>query len=168
MKKLFLLLFTFLTLSLYSQEHIRVGLFQDGKLLVSDDVHNNSAPTIDLTLSFDLQGKQFEWYYFSVRPQIEYANLWSGELYRYSVIPMWNVNKLNINKLEIGVGVGYGIIHKNGGASSSYSFVGELTYPFADDWRFGIRNEWVRRSELQTPVLRYNLSFGITYEFNKN
>lgn len=164
MKKIFLLLLTLFSLSIYSQEHKRAGVFQDGKLLVSDDEHNNTAPTLDLTLSFDLQGKQFEYYYFSIRSQIQYADLWSGALYRYSVIPMWNFNKMIINELEVGVGVGFGMIHKNGGSSSSYSFVGEITYPLAEDWRFGIRNEWVRRSELETPVLRYNLSFGVLYE----
>ena len=121
-----------------------------------------------LTLSFDLQGRQFPTYYFSIRPQFEFADLSSGGLYRYSVIPMWNFNQLTINELEIGVGVGYSMIHKKGTATSSYSFVGEFTYPFAEGWRFGLRNEWVRRTELETPVLRYNLSFGITYEFNKD
>jgi hypothetical protein len=167
MKKILLLLFALFTISTYSQEHIRIGLFQDGKLLVSDDDHNNTAPTLDLTLSVDLQGKQFNYYYFSIRSQIEYADLWSGELYRYSVVPMWNFNKLIIDKMEIGVGAGYSMISRDGFAWNSYSLVGEITYPISDNWKFGMRNEWVRRRDLQTPVLRYNLSFGIFYQFNK-
>ena len=168
MKKLFILLFTLFTLSVFSQEKIRVGLFQDGSLLVSDDTHGNTAPTIDMILSIDLQGKQFSSYYFSIRPQFEFADLYSGKFYRYSVISMWNFNTLDVDGVEFGIGTGIGMIHKNGGASMSYSFVAELAYPFAEDWRVGLRNEWVHRSELETKPLRYNLSFGVTFEFNKN
>lgn len=165
MKKLYLLLFTLFTLTLYSQENIRVGLFQDGSLLVSDDTHGNTSPTIDMMLSFDLQGKQFSSYYFSMRTQMEFADLYSGKFYRYSVIPMWNFNGLDVDGVEVGIGGGIGMIHKNGGASMSYSIVAELSYPFAEDWRVGLRNEWVHRSELETKPLRYNLSFGVTFEF---
>ena len=144
-----------------SQEKIQFGTYQDIKLgFGQDEEHGNVSPTLDLLLNVSLEGKQFKYYYFSIVPFFEMANLHSGDFKRYGVSLMWNFNRLLIERLEIGIGTGFGVIHRPE-SYASYSFTADLSCLIAKGISLGLKNEWVRRSELKTPKLAYNLSIGI-------
>ena len=160
MKKLTLLLLL-CTFFVNSQERITIGLFQDAKLLVSDDNHGNIAPTTDITVYVSLEGQQFENYYFSMQPFYEQADLLGGHFKRYGVNSVWNLNNLVLNKLEIGLGTGIGLINRPGISVASYQFVGEISYPITKWLKLASRYEYVRRSDLDSPEFRHNVSAGI-------
>lgn len=161
------LLILLLALNLNAQDGISIGVFHDVKLgLGLDKEHGNDKSTLDLLLNVSLEGKQFKYYYFSVVPFFEMANLHGGDYKRYGVNLMWNFNKLIVDRLEIGVGAGFGVIHRPE-SYASYSFTADLSYPITKWLSTTLKNEWVRRSELITPKLGYNLSLGIKLKLIK-
>lgn len=164
MRTLFILLFS---LSLNAQDGISVGMFQDIKLgLGMDKEHSNDKPTLDLLLNVSLEGKQMTYYYFSVVPFFEMANLHGGDYKRYGVNLVWNFNRLIVEGLEIGVGAGIGVIHRPE-SYASYSFTADLSLPILKTVSVALKNEFVRRSELKTPKTGYNLSLGIKVKLVK-
>lgn len=155
------LIILLLALNLNAQDGISVGVFHDIKLgLGMDEEHGNDKPTLDLLLNVSLEGKQFQYYYFSVVPFFEIAQLEGGDFKRYGVSLMWNFNELILDGLEIGIGTGFGVIHRPE-SYASYSFTADLSYTITKGISLALKNEWVRRSELKTPKLGYNLMFGI-------
>ena len=164
MRTLFILLFA---LSLNAQDGISVGAFHDIKLgLAMDKEHGNDNPTLDLLLNVSLEGKQFSYYYFSAEPFFEIADLHGGDYKRYGVSLMWNFNRLIVEGLEIGVGAGFGVIHRPE-SYASYSFTADLRHPISKTVSVALKNEFVRRSELKTPKTGYNLSLGIKVKLVK-
>lgn len=162
-KKYLIITSIFLTLSATSQDKISFSVLQDVKLgLGMDKEHGNFGYTPDIIINANLEGKQFEWYYFSMQVQYEHAELSSGYFKRYSVHGMWNFNQLIIPKLEIGVGVGLGIINrKTAEGLGSYSGTIDVSYPITKKLSVIIKNEYVRRPLINS--FRYNLSGGLKY-----
>jgi hypothetical protein len=166
MKKIFLISIMLFGLNINAQERLSFSVLQDVKLgLGLDKKHLNDKPTLDLIANFTMEGKQFEWYYFSIQMQYEHAFLYSGYFSRYSINGIWNFNRLFIDKLEIGAGIGLGMInrHQNEG-NGSYSGTIEISYPITKRLFIVNKNEWVRRTDLQTPKLGYNSSLGIKFK----
>lgn len=156
MRTLFILL---LALNLNAQDGISLGVFQDIKLgLGMDKEHGNDRPTLDKIFNISLEGKQLKYYYFSVVPFFEVAALHGGDYKRYGVSLMWNFNQFRW--FEIGVGAGFGVIHRPE-SYASYSFTADLSHSISKSVSIALKNEFVRRSELEVPKLGYNLSFGI-------
>ena len=147
-----------------AQEQISFSVLQDAKLLVSGDKRGNSAGTTDLIFNMNWEGKQFEYYYFSIQTQYEHANLNGGYFKRYSAHGVWTFNSLVLPKLEIGFGAGLGMIHRHGSGTPSYSGTIDISYPITKKLYATIKNEWVHRSDLNTPQLRYNLAVGLKYK----
>lgn len=150
---------------LTAQDKITISLLQDAKLgLGLDKKHKNTSPTLDILINVNLEGMQFEHYYFCMQMQYEYANLYDGYYSRYGVNAIWFFNQLIIPKLKIGAGAGLHMInrHKNEG-NGSYSFTFEFHYPIVKNLFIVNKNEFVRRSDLFTPKLGYNLSIGLNY-----
>lgn len=149
-----------------AQERIGFTALHDVKLgLGMDKQHNNSKSVLNVILAVDLEGKQFEWYYLSIQPFYEYANLQESNYHRYGVNAKWNFNRLVIDKLTVSPGLGIGMIFREGnGGSGSYQFLIDLSYPITKDLSFIGRNEWVRRTDLLTPKLGYNVSVGLNYK----
>lgn len=158
-----LIIFALFTLGLPAQDGISVALLQDVKLgLGMDKAHGNTSPTLDVLASLTLEGKQFTYHYFSVQAQYEHANLSSGYFSRYSVNALWNYNQLILENLEFAYGFGLGMINrKHQEGLGSYSGTIELSYKIAKRWGVVLKNEWVRRPDLQTPKTAYNLSLGL-------
>lgn len=166
MKKLIPLIF-FISITLNSQNAISFSLLQDVKLgLGMDAEHGNNGFTQDLIFNMNWEGKQFEYYYFSVQTQYEHAELSSGYFKRYSAHGIWNFNKLIVDKLEIGLGVGLGMVHRNNtGGLGSYSFTADISYPIVKNLSAIFKNEYVYRPLLKG--MKYNLSLGIKYTIPK-
>ncbi|MCP4984923.1 MAG: hypothetical protein GY928_02305 [Colwellia sp.] len=164
MKKLIIIIL--FTVTTQSQNGISFSVLQDVKLgLGMDKKHLNNNPTLDLLLNVNLEGKQYEYYFFAIQMQYEHAELHSGYLKRYSVHGMWNLNPLILPKLQIGFGFGLGMINREGQyGNGSYSGTIELSYPILKNLSVISKNEWVRRSDLETPKTGYNLSVGLRYK----
>ena len=149
-----------------AQEGISFAVLQDVKLgLGLDKEHGNTEPTLDIIINMNWEGKQYEYYYFAVQTQFEKANLCDGDYLRYSVHGIWSFNTLIVPKLSLGFGVGLGIIHRPlSGGLVSYSGSLDISYPIFKKVSVIAKNEWVRRPDLITPKLGYNLSLGINYK----
>jgi hypothetical protein len=147
-----------------AQDQISFSVLQDAKFLISGDDIGNKAGTVDLIFNMNWEGKQFEYYYFSIQTQYETANLNGGSFKRYSAHGVWTLNALLLPELEIGFGAGIGMIHRETASTYSYSGTIDLSYPITKKIFFTLKNEWVRRSDLNTPELRYNLAAGLKYK----
>jgi len=165
MKKL-LILISLIFFDLHAQNGISFSVLHDGKLgLGLDEKHKNDGPTLDLIVNMNWEGKQFQQYYFAIQTQFETANLYDGHFKRYSVHGIWNFNRLVVDRLNVGIGVGIGAIHRdNSDGLGNYSFTLEASYPIFKNFSAIIKNEWVRRPDLATPKLGYNLGFGFTFK----
>ena len=171
MKKLLLIVLSLISLNLYSQSTsdgyswtngMSFGIYQDGKLAILKDNYGNTPFTTDLIFTVNLEGKQFSTYYFSIQPFYEHANLSGGYLRRYGVNALWNFNRLVIDKLELNIGGGIGMLHRPTGGTYSYGFIGEVRYPILKRLKAGARYELVRRGDVE--IFRSNLSFGLIFK----
>jgi len=162
MKKLLLILL-FTTIAT-AQEKISLGVYQDAKLTFYRDNHGNEPFTADIVITANLEGKQFKHYYFSLQPFYEYADLHGGKLHRYGINTNWNLNQLIITNTTITAGIGLGLIHRFSMGFPSYQANLELKHKIAQWLELAIRTELVRRSELEDPQFKPNLSYGIIIE----
>ena len=165
MKKLIIITVLF-TSSVFAQQGISFALLHDVKLgLGLDKEHKNDKYTTDLIFNMNWETRQYEYYYFTLQSQYEHANLYSGYLRRYSVHGIWNFNKLIVPKLNIGIGIGVGALHReNYGGMLNYSGTMDISYPMFKNVAIIAKNEWVKRPELPNKKIGYNLSFGIKYK----
>ena len=166
MKKLIPLLF--LTMSLNAQ--VSVNVFQDAKLLVSNDDYGNTAPTLDMIFELEMRGKQYDSHYFAMKAVYEYADLQSS-FERYSVHCGWVFNKW-FKRWEYGVWIGVGAIHRGKelrlGGHITGSLMGEIGYLIGDKLRVGAKYELLYRSDLKalydSDPIKPNFSLGIKYQ----
>jgi hypothetical protein len=162
-------IFIFGIIKCNAQEHVSVSVFQDSKLLLLGDEKGNNAGTANILVSLNLEGKQFEYYYFSMQPFYEYADLNGGYFHRYGVNSVWTMNKLFIDSLEASLGAGIGMIHRTGLGLYSYQFIAQLSYPITP-WLFAsTRYEIVRRSDLvylwdTKEPFKPNFSVGVIFK----
>ena len=171
MKTILLILFPIL---IYSQSSLEIGITQDARLLLLGDDKGNDAGTLNTVINFNMQGKQFEYYYFAISPQFEFANL-KDNYYRYSVNGIWTFNRLIIRNFEAGIGIGAGIIHRdnlNIRGQLSYSLTGELSYVLNDNLKLTTKYELVKRSDLEVLYndkgLKPNFYIGLKYKILNN
>lgn len=171
MKLIILILFPLL---LTAQSSLEISVTQDARLLFLGDNKGNEAGTLNTVINLNMQGKQYEYYYFSISPQFEFANL-KDKFYRYSVNGIWTFNRLIIPKLEAGIGIGAGIIHRDNielAGQLSYSFTGELSYPITKKIKATTKYELVKRSDLKVlygdKELKPNFYIGFKFKIIDN
>lgn len=116
------------TTFLNAQENISIGIYQDARLLVLGDDKGNKPGTLDIKVDMSLQGKQFQHYYFEVRPQFEYANLSGGKYVSWLINGGWVFNQLLIKNLEAGAYLTIGTIHRWQSSWITYGLTGDLSY----------------------------------------
>ncbi|WP_372938754.1 hypothetical protein [Seonamhaeicola sp.] len=164
MKKV-IILFLFST-TIFAQNGISFAVHQDIKLgLGLDKQHMNDTPTLDIIVTANLEGKQFEYYYFAIQPLYERANLHESKFIRYGFNTIWNFNKLVVPKLTVGIGLGFSMIERDySSCYRTYSATADIRYPIAKNLDLTLKNEWLQRPDLITPKLCYNLSFGLTFK----
>ena len=164
MKKLFIILMLF-TAIVQAQEKISIGIYQDGKLSFMKDNHGNIPFTPDVIITVNLEGNQFKYYYFSIQPFYEFADLYGGKFHRYGFNTNWNFNHLIIPNTTIVLGAGLGSIVRENYGSLSYQANLEIRHKLLKWLEISIRTELVRRTELQTPQFKPNLSYGFVFNF---
>ena len=162
MKKLFIIMVLISTIS-KAQEKISIGIYQDAKLSIMKDNYGNIPFTPDVIITVNLEGKQFKHYYFSVQPFYEFADLHGGKFHRYGINTNWNLNQLIIPNTTITAGLGLGMIHRFSMGTPSYQANLEIKHKLAQWIELAIRTELVRRSELENPQFKPNLSYGVVF-----
>jgi hypothetical protein len=83
-----LFLIPFISLS----QGISLNISQDARLALVGDERGNEAFTTNVNLGFELRGLQNGNSYFLMRPELEYADLKGGELYRMTAKWIKNVD----------------------------------------------------------------------------
>lgn len=151
---------------LLAQERVSIIALHDVKLgLGLDKDHNNGKSVLNGIMGMNLEGKQKEYYYFSMHPFYEYANLQETNYHRYGVNAQWNFNRLIVDNLTVSPAFGLGMINRKGNeGNGSYQFLIDLSYLILKDLEIISRSEYVYRSDLETSKLGYNLSIGLKYK----
>jgi hypothetical protein len=166
-----------------SQERISLSIYQDAKLLLLGDTHNNKAGTIDLLIKINMHGKQSNIGYPVYYIAYEQANL-RILFKRYSINAGYTFNDIFfsrnryhfLNRLEITPSIGYGIIkryrpkrvitHKN------WSFSTGISYQINPSFKVSIINQLIHRNDIkrkknEPKIIRYSAFFGVEYSLFK-
>jgi len=123
MKSLILILFPLL---IFSQSNVSLGVYIDPKLTLFGDGKHYDA-TLDFKVEIELQGKQFEYYYFSIKAQYENAQL-RPQFTSWLIAPGWNFNQLIVPNTSIGIFPTVGFINRFGEGFFTYGATGEISY----------------------------------------
>lgn len=162
--KLLIFLFPFL---MFTQDHIQIEIHQDARLMFLGDDKGNRHITQDIKLSVALQGKQFEWYYFELKPSLEYANLKGGKFVTWTVQGGWVFNQLFIRNIEAGIYPTIGLLHRFNTSYFAYGITSELNYKITEKLKIGLMLQGITRPDLKdkwnTKGLKPSGYLGIKY-----
>lgn len=139
----------------YTQDQISLGIYQDGKLLLTGDDKGNGAGTLDIIARVEMQGKQQTYGYLTIFPQFEYAEIY-GNYKRWSANVGYTFNKLIVDVMPY---ISYGWIDR-GLSFESWGFGSEISYRIGK-FQISLLNEYVERQELNKWV--YSLYGGVKY-----
>ena len=128
MKILILSLVLLFSTIVYSQDKIYIGIYQDPKLAVLSDDYGNKPYTLDIKADVRLQGYQKKSYYYEMRVQYEYADLYGGKFSQWQIMGGWVLNKLIVDNFEIGVYPTIGLLHRFDSSWLSYGGTSEIAY----------------------------------------
>lgn len=168
MKKLLIIL-ALITSQAYSQSNVTIGVYQDPKLAFQIDDYGNTPFTLDMKISVELNGKQFNQYYFSIRPEFEYAELYGGKYVSWLVNGGWVFNQLFIDDLSIGGYLTGGLIHRWGAGYATYGTTGDISY--GKRLKVSILGQILRSTDLidkwgKNKTFRYSVYVGLKYNLN--
>lgn len=148
-----------------AQNNISIGFYQDARLLFLGDDHGNNGLTIDAKVDFSLQGNQFDLYYFEIRTQIEYANLYGGDYTSLLVTPNWVFNQ--INNVEFSSGVVIGLLWRWNESYATYGLSGDISYKITPKLKISVLGQLISRGDLydrwNDNGLKPNFYIGIKY-----
>ena len=150
------LLIPFISLS----QGISVNVSQDARLAIAGDERGNEAFTTNVNLGFELRGWQKGSSYFLMRPEIEYADLKGGELYRMTANFGYTFNKW-VKNLDFTATVGGGMLsrYELGGLHTQANL--QTTWYFTKGVGLFLDSEFVQRIDLPNKFLVYSGKLGI-------
>ena len=156
MKLFIILLFPLLSFG----QGISINISQDARLALIGDERGNEAFTTNVNLGFELRGLQKGSSYFLMRPEIEYADLKGGELYRMTANFGYTFNKW-IKNVDFTATVGGGMLsrHKLGGLHTQANL--QTTWYFTKGIGLFLDSEFVQRVDLPNKFLVYSGKVGI-------
>ena len=157
-KKLTYLLFFIPLISL--SQGISLNVSQDARLALVGDERGNEAFTTNVNLGFELRGLQKRNSYFLMRPEIEYADLKGGELYRMTANFGYTFNKW-IKDVDFTATIGGGMLsrYELGGLHTQANL--QLTWYFTKGVGLFLDSEFVQRADLPNKFLTYSGKIGI-------
>jgi len=158
-KKLIYLLFFFIPLISLSQG-ISLNVSQDARLAIVGDDRGNEAFTTNVNLGFELRGLQKGNSYFLMRPEIEYADLKGGELYRMTANFGYTFNKW-IKNVDFTATVGGGMLSRHGLGGLHTQANLQTTWYFTKGIGLFLDSEFVQRIDLPNKFLVYSGKVGI-------
>ena len=158
-KKLTYLLFFFIPIISLSQG-ISLNVSQDARLALIGDDRGNEAFTTNVNVAAEFRGWQKGNSYFLMRPEIEYADLKGGELYRMTANFGYTFNKW-VKDVDFTATVGGGMLsrHKLGGLHTQANL--QLTWYFTKGVGLFLDSEFVQRIDLPNKFLGYSGKVGL-------
>jgi hypothetical protein len=156
MKLFIILLFPLLSFG----QGISLNISQDARLALVGDERGNEAFTTNVNLGFELRGLQKGSSYFLMRPEIEYADLKGGELYRMTANFGYTFNKW-IKDVDFTATVGGGMLsrYELGGLHTQANL--QTTWYFTKGVGLFLDSEFVQRIDLPKKFMGYSGKIGI-------
>ena len=157
-KKLTYLLFFIPLISL--SQGISLNVSQDARLALVGDERGNEAFTTNVNLAAEFRGWQKGNSYFLMRPEIEYADLKGGELYRMTANFGYTFNKW-IKDVDFTATVGGGMLSRHGLGGLHTQANLQTTWYFTKSVGLFLDSEFVQRIDLPNKFLVYSGKVGI-------
>ena len=157
-KKLTYLLFFIPLISL--SQGISINVSQDARLAFAGDDRGNHPFTTNVNVAAEFRGWQKGSSYFLMRPEIEYADLKGGELYRMTANFGYTFNKW-VKDVDFTATVGGGMLsrHELGGLHAQANL--QTTWYFTKGVGLFLDSEFVQRVDLPNKFLVYSGKVGI-------
>jgi hypothetical protein len=154
-------LFIFLLFPLLSfAQGITLNISQDARLALVGDERGNEAFTTNLNVAAEFRGLQKGSSYFLMRPELEYADLKGGELYRMTANFGYTFNKW-IKDIDFTATIGGGMLSRHELAGLHTQANLQLTWYFTKDVGLFLDSEFVQRADLPNKFLGYAGKIGI-------
>ena len=156
MKLFIILLFPLLSFG----QGISLNISQDARLALVGDERGNGAFTTNVNLAAEFRGWQKGNSYFLMRPEIEYADLQGGELYRMTANFGYTFNKW-VKNVDFTATVGGGMLsrHELGGLHTQANL--QTTWCFTKGVGLFLDSEFVQRRDLPNKFVGYSGKIGI-------
>ena len=151
-----LLLFPLISLG----QGVSLNLSQDARLALVGDERGNEAFTTNVNLGFELRGLQKGNSYFLMRPEIEYADLKGGELYRMTANFGYTFNKW-VKNVDFTATIGGGMISRHGLGGLHTQANLQSTWYFTKGIGLFLDSEFVQRRDLTNKFIGYSGKIGI-------
>ena len=157
-KYLIVLLFSIPLISL--GQGISLNISQDARLALVGDDRGNEAFTTNVNLAAEFRGWQKGNSYFLMRPEIEYADLQGGELYRMTANFGYTFNKW-FNKVDFTATVGGGMLsrYELGGLHTQANL--QTTWYLTKGVGLFLGSEFVQRIDLPNKFVGYSGKVGV-------
>jgi hypothetical protein len=157
-KKLTYLLFFIPLISL--SQGISINVSQDARLALVGDERGNKAFTTNVNVGAEFRGWQKGNSYFLMRPEIEYADLKGGELYRMTANFGYTLNKL-FNNVDFTATVGGGMLSRHGLGGLHAQANLQTTWYFTKGVGLFLDSEFVQRRDLPNKFIGYSGKIGL-------
>jgi len=156
MKLFIILLFPLLSFG----QGISLNISQDARLALVGDDRGNGAFTTNVNLAAEFRGWQKGNSYFLMRPELEYADLKGGELYRMTANFGYTFNKW-VKDVDFTATVGGGMLsrHKLGGLHTQANL--QTTWYFTKGIGLFFDSEFVQRVDLPKKFIGYSGKVGL-------
>jgi hypothetical protein len=155
------LIYIFLLLPLISlSQGISLNVSQDARLALIGDEKGNGAFTTNVNLAAEFRGWQKGNSYFLMRPELEYADLKGGELYRMTANFGYTFNKW-IKDVDFTATVGGGMLSRHGLGGLHTQANLQTTWYFTKGVGLFLDSEFVQRIDLPNNFLVYSGKVGI-------
>ena len=156
MKLFIILLFPLLSFG----QGISLNISQDARLALVGDERGNEAFTTNVNVAAEFRGWQKGNSYFLMRPEIEYADLKGGELYRMTANFGYTFNKW-VKDVDFTATVGGGMLsrHELGGLHTQANL--QSTWYFTKGVGLFLDSEFVQRIDLPNKFIGYSGKIGI-------
>jgi len=155
------LIYIFLLLPLISlSQGISLNVSQDARLALVGDERGNKAFTTNVNVGAEFRGLQKGSSYFLMRPELEYADLKGGELYRMTANFGYTFNKW-IKDVDFTVTLGGGMLsrYELGGLHTQANL--QTTWYFTKGIGLFLDSEFVQRIDLPNKFVGYSGKIGI-------
>ena len=155
------LIYIFLLLPLISLgQGISINVSQDARLALFGDDRGNHPFTTNVNVAAEFRGWQKGNSYFLMRPELEYADLKGGELYRMTANFGYTFNKW-VKDVDFTATVGGGMLsrHKLGGLHTQANL--QTTWYFTKGIGLFFDSEFVQRVDLPKKFIGYSGKVGL-------
>jgi len=139
---------------------ISINVSQDARLAIAEDERGNKAFTTNVNVGAEFRGWQKGNSYFLMRPEIEYADLKGGELYRMTANFGYTFNKW-FNNVDFTATIGGGMLSRHGLGGLHTQANLQTTWYFSKGIGLFLDSEFVQRADLPNKFLTYSGKIGI-------